>query len=588
MHANNNIIRYGRNSFSLLLLFLCALLAGSCTTDGERNSTAYSLLVQADSAYVRGNYAKADSLMELCNEEMFANSKPASMYYHLLSLEQRFVADRLEEDDFSLADSLCRYYRGSNSVEEYSKALLFLGDIYVTLKDYPSALNHYLEASDLAVPIPVRCWAAQCEGDLYYQQEMFDECKTPYRQFYHLAVADKDTFRMARAALRMGAVYTIEDNVDSTIIALNEAIKWSNSLPFINDISVYAQYRLCDIYIQLGEFDRALDLMPRDSLNNRNWAYWHLGQNHLDSAKAYFLELLKTRNIYGQASYLRILSQIEMQQNHSADAYHYASLYEQLEDSIKVLSQEEDTRKMNVRYKVNRICKERDEMAQQQQITFITLIFLSGVSVLIISLLYFMWKSKVRRVSQELMQERLLRKEEESHYRLSTKNLEENEAKIKILQEQLNQAKIKNDATEITKLTLEEKALAAENLSIEAERCRSEFLIKQLKAKPLYVHIKTHAGDDKFYLTDEEWKQLGNDIDEAYNQFSSRLLSVIAVSELEMHICYLIKLGVAPKDMATMLFKSRNAITMTRQRLYKKITHKNGTAKQLDEYILAF
>jgi DNA-binding CsgD family transcriptional regulator len=243
---------------------------------------------------------------------------------------------------------------------------------------------------------------------------------------------------------------------------------------------------------------------------------------------------------------------------------------------------------MNVRYKVNRICKERDEMAQQQQITFITLIFLSGVSVLIISLLYFMWKSKVRRVSQELMQERLLRKEEESHYRLSTKNLEENEAKIKILQEQLNQAKIKNDATEITKLTLEEKALAAENLSIEAERCRSEFLIKQLKAKPLYVHIKTHAGDDKFYLTDEEWKQLGNDIDEAYNQFSSRLLSVIAVSELEMHICYLIKLGVAPKDMATMLFKSRNAITMTRQRLYKKITHKNGTAKQLDEYILAF
>ena len=96
------------------------------------------------------------------------------------------------------------------------------------------------------------------------------------------------------------------------------------------------------------------------------------------------------------------------------------------------------------------------------------------------------------------------------------------------------------------------------------------------------------TGNSDFRLTDEDWKTIAKNIDEIYNNFTYRLLSLAKLSETEMQVCYLIKLEVAPAKMAGMLFKTKSAITMIRQRLYSKITHKKGSAKELDEFVKTF
>ena len=97
-----------------------------------------------------------------------------------------------------------------------------------------------------------------------------------------------------------------------------------------------------------------------------------------------------------------------------------------------------------------------------------------------------------------------------------------------------------------------------------------------------------HAGEEKFHLTDDEWQQLAQSVDDVYNDFTHRLLAVVELTDLELKVCYLIKIDVAPTAISALLYKSKTAISMLRKRLYKKITNKAGTPQQLDDFILNF
>ena len=570
------------NASRIILYIMLTIILGACSRSQNTQQ-----LSEIDSAYIHGDYMLGDSLFKSYISVPLPYNKHHKMFSLLLKLEQRFVSDNLNSEDFSLADSLCRYYKNEGD-DNYSKALLFRSNIYSLNLDYPSALADCIEAAENAKHPVVKGWANQCQGDLYFSQQMYDDCRYYYRKFYEISKNDLDTLRMAHAAMRMGSVYTIENNIDSTIFFFQKAIELSRDLPLSNNILPYAECRLCDIYIQIGEYEKAARIMPHDSLNAMNWAYWHLGQNHIDSAKYYFKHLLTTQSLYGKASDLRVLVQIEKEENNITAALDYALLLTQIEDSIKILSQVEETKRTRAQYNLNRITKERDHLSYLQQKTLSALIIISLVSVLIVCIILFIWNNKQRIKEQELLHEKLLRKAEEEKYRQSLSQIEDNKAKIDNLKQELLLARQMNDTNTISKLLLDEEVLATTNKKIEVEQRRQEFLIKQLHSNPLYINIRMHASDNDFKLTKEDWKCLALCIDEAYNHFTARLIEIVPVSELEMHTCYLIKIGVAPIDIARLLYKSKNAISMLRQRLYKKITHKDGTAKQLDEFILSF
>lgn len=88
-------------------------------------------------------------------------------------------------------------------------------------------------------------------------------------------------------------------------------------------------------------------------------------------------------------------------------------------------------------------------------------------------------------------------------------------------------------------------------------------------------------------LKDNDWLTIESQIKKLYPGFSSQLRNLHAMSELEYQVCLLIKLRVAPSDMAVVLARDASTISTVRSRLYKKVFGQKGGAREWDEFILS-
>ena len=88
-------------------------------------------------------------------------------------------------------------------------------------------------------------------------------------------------------------------------------------------------------------------------------------------------------------------------------------------------------------------------------------------------------------------------------------------------------------------------------------------------------------------LKDDDWNNIKSQIKKIYPGFSSQLRNLYAMSELEYQVCLLIKLRVAPSDMAVVLARDASTISTVRSRLYKKVFSQKGGAREWDEFILS-
>lgn len=587
--SNNHLyLKTLRDILSQLSMLLATLLLlgtlSSCRGGYPRE------LVQADSLLLRGDYHAADSLLALYDANA-SSRKSAQMYRHLLQMGRLFVDEELTDSHFSMTDSLCRYYDHWYTPNEYAQSLCFLGEIYKVSGDNPSALDAFLKGIKVAEDCGnsyVQDWLYQQIGDVYFDQRMLDDCTNYYRRYFDIAVSHHDTLRMALAADRMGKVHTILNQIDSTIYYYRKAIDLAQHTAHPENIIPYSKYSLSDIYIQIEEYDKAKSLMPRDSMNDANWAYWHLSQNHTDSAIYYFKRFSTRYGLPAYRSAFHYLALLEESKGNTSKALSYYKALPAIEDSIRAQSQVEETRRVNAQFNVNLVKKERDEMTHRSNILQSILLFVFLFVALGIAIGYYAWKYYRQKKDAQLTFERLLRQEEERKRRQSVQQIEENNQKIKQLEQQLAEARQRNDTEAADRIKLDEELLAAQNKNIETTQRHREFALKEFQKTNLYTRLKLHAVEEKCHMSEEEWKQLAHYLDDIYDGFTHRLLAIVSLSDIELRACYLLKLEVSPSVMAALLFKSKQAISMIRKRLYEKITHKEGTPKQLDEFIVNF
>ena len=86
--------------------------------------------------------------------------------------------------------------------------------------------------------------------------------------------------------------------------------------------------------------------------------------------------------------------------------------------------------------------------------------------------------------------------------------------------------------------------------------------------------------------SENEWQQFQSMIDRNCDGFSQRLSSVYKLSTQELRVCLLLKANFKPTEIAVLTVHSKEAITSTRRRLYKKMTGRDGTPEMLDDLIL--
>lgn len=573
---------------SVAALLIIALV---CLSSCNGKPTYPELLVQADSAYVQGHYALADSLLDMYEQKLYDSDEAINRYHQLVLLERDFLSGSLNEDDFSVIDSLCRFYKDYDSLDKNAKAQFALGRLYYNNNDYPAALGCYLTVRQIAIKMHntrLQCLVSRALGDLYYDQRMLSECIPYYKDYFYLSKVNNDTLRLAYAATCMGKVYTIESRIDSTIYYYKEAITLGSQLHEENDIVSIAQARLCDIYIQLEEYDSAFAIMPRNELNDENWAYWHYGQNHLDSATYYFKSMLGKYGWQAETEYLRLLANIEKERGKANDALAYYSRLEEAEDSLKAFSKAEDTQRINAQFNYNSIKQDRDKMetkGQRMKYLLVTIL----VAVLLLSVAsFFAWKSYRQKKNAELVRERCLKIEVEKHYRQSMEQLEKNQMRMVELEQQLEAALREGNDEKAEELRADTQILTAENQEIRAIQQKKKLQEDNFKRQPLYSMVMNNVGTNAKLLTPDDWQRLAVLIDATYSDFTSRLISLSKLKDTELHVCYLLKMGVSPVDIGPMVGRVKSTVSMMSSRLYKKFTQGRGSAKELADFLLKF
>ncbi|MBO4613463.1 MAG: hypothetical protein J5671_09905 [Bacteroidaceae bacterium] len=98
-----------------------------------------------------------------------------------------------------------------------------------------------------------------------------------------------------------------------------------------------------------------------------------------------------------------------------------------------------------------------------------------------------------------------------------------------------------------------------------------------------FLHKRIANGE---HLKEEDWEEVERQLKLVYPGFTSKLRSLYRMSELEYQVCLLIKLRIAPKDIANILFRDVSTISTVRSRLYQKVFGHKGGAKEWDEFIL--
>ena len=88
-------------------------------------------------------------------------------------------------------------------------------------------------------------------------------------------------------------------------------------------------------------------------------------------------------------------------------------------------------------------------------------------------------------------------------------------------------------------------------------------------------------------LRETDWNEIEEQVKRIYPGFTSQLRTLYPMSELEYQTCLLIKLRIAPSDIAAVLSRDVSTISTVRSRLYQKVFGRKGSTKDWDDFILS-
>ena len=86
----------------------------------------------------------------------------------------------------------------------------------------------------------------------------------------------------------------------------------------------------------------------------------------------------------------------------------------------------------------------------------------------------------------------------------------------------------------------------------------------------------------------EDWVRLYWAIDLVYDNFTKRLQALVYLTDRELKIACLTKVKVQPTVIAWIFFCTATDISMTRKRLYERITGERGSAPMFDQWMWRF
>lgn len=573
---------------TIKLLSVCLLLL--CCHACHRKP--YPAILQAADTLTYTHPDSACNLLERLKDSILTEPQSTQMYYQLLSIKARDKAYITHTSD-SLIQQVLRYYEKKNDKRHLPEAYYYGGRVYSDLGDAPQALGYYQKAAELlegGTDYKLLKVIYSQMGELFLYQDVYEEAMKAYKKNFQYQVLLKDGRGMAINLCDIGDTFTAFGNADSALFYYKQAYIQAKEIGK-KQLMDKAQTALVSLYTQMKQYDSALiSLQSLDSprpaqQTNRHFitANLYLETGKIDSAIYHYKSILKANDIYAQQIAHWQLAKISQKQLDSQSASQHLNKYIELTDTIKTITDSENIRKIQSLYNYQLHEKENNRLKIQntQQHFGIVTIFLIASILCIAFLIYFHINKHKKLLLQNSLKE--LKRQKEEQYQKSAQFIKENKLKIEKLETELQQSNKTNINMQKLLLAQKEQILCM-NSKIEADQEEQALAEIAFHQSEIYSKFIDAANNDKI-VNSQDWEVLRIEINRCYKDFTARLQAIYPVSDIEMKICLLLKIGINVTGIATLTGRSKSAIVSARKKLYEKTHGETGKPEQWDKII---
>lgn len=588
-----------KKTISCLLFIVLLATVFSC-----RPKPMPALLLAADSL-ASANPDSALTLLARVEDSLRQAPDPVRMYYNLLTVKTQDKAYILHTSD-SLIRTVVDYYEHKNNHTYLPEAYYYAGRVYRDLNDSPQALEYFQKAAEAAeggtdYNLKIRIYSQM--GMLYINQDIYDKALEALKKAKKVSIQNSDSTALIFNLRDIGRTFAGLHNADSCIYYYESALEITR---LIHDkyLEGIVNQEIADKYRQIGEYTKAHTaiISAQHTLYTDSIPYYatladyYNAIEQLDSARYYCNKLLYIGNYYHKRAGYEGLVKIARKERDYLSALQYMDGYNTYTDSIQQLINQEAVRKVNALYDYHQHEQESmrlRELAWQQKQQIRGIGLFAGISIAILTLALTTRRAiRNKKEVQAAWQQEKLQKVVEEQYQNSPEYIRQNEIQIEKLTQQLQDKKQQKDELNMRLQKLDRELLELANRQAETRLQRN--ILSEQAFKESAIHQRfydaatpSHNGYEK--ITSEDWQELSYGIDQAYNNLTQRLRNLYpAISEQEMHLALLGKIGISPSGMARITVRSKQAITSARKALYEKVHKRPGTPKEWDEFIKEF
>ena len=493
---------------------------------------------------------------------------------------------------------LIDYYEEEGDKRRLPQVYYYAGRVYADMYDNDRALPYFQKVVEMADSSSTLYYKAQTQmGYIFLYQGLYKKGFNAFSKAYKynkvkgnkLNQAD-NLCGMANCLQRMNGYKQAMQYFQQALILTREIGDKSYEAEIIGQIAY--NYYLNKEYAVALEYARQA-LTSVDSIGARPIyaiaadIYNKVGKE--DSAVILYKKLYALDDVYAKHRASKRLGRYYLEYKDMAKAALFLDEYDRYTDSIQAIIQTETVAKIDAVYNYN-IREEENERLKEEIITDRFIITVAAVLVIaaILAVLALIQYSKKKRLAERIKYENEKRYLN-SLYEQSSKFISDNNSKIEALKQELAASASKNESLAAA-LKAKEEQLSNLNMMAEIRTKNRELAAAGLENSDIRTKIFTLLNDNTTVnfgkkLTAEDWQLLSDEKNSHSPEFTERIPYLCKISDSEYKVCLLLKIGVSPKDIATLTIKTKSAISVMRKRLYTKAFGNDATPEMWNEFI---
>ena len=478
----------------------------------------------------------------------------------------------------SMTDTALKYFNKALIIAEknnyYGEAAKFhvrIGSAFFYTSNYDRVLTHYYKALEYLQMVENKQDLLLVYFNIalvYNSLNKHDKSREYYQKALELAspeVYPNDSIAMNRIKARtlnnIGISYYSQKKSEEALKYYYEAIKISEEINFPYVISL-AYNNIGNIYREKGSFDIAQtcyqksrkNIQVRKQTNDLKGValtYFYIAETYKDDNKPFdaIQKYEKAYRIADSTLYTELKREIteSLIEEYAKikdfeKSYEMHKTYKALTDSINISTSLQKATQLEMQYKFDQIQKEQELAQQRREFRYVLLLIISIGLLLTIALLYYLARSRNKRI--RLQQDKLKLEKENLENKLDFKNKE-------LASNVMNLVRYNELAIKVTEKLMHAKADFKKS--------------NQAIIQDIINELKTSTNEEAWKEFEVRFKQVHEDFYEKLNnQFPD-------LTPNETRLCAFLRLNMTSKEISAITFQSIKSIEVARTRLRKKL-----------------